>query len=717
MYKIPISFMKLEDRRNSAGAVIVLVALSLFVLVAVVALAIDVALISAASEQGRQFARLGSLTAIEEYFAATSEGVGHEEALLRAKDRVNSVSEFNLLFSDRGGTAPYVKLASESDCPDGSDYCADLQAGRWVVEDEEQEGDDSCEGEYPCFTADLAGEVPNAFRISGQFHSSITTRLASIFLGADSIPTQVAATSSFVPRRGCFLIDISPTISYATHLGWWGGGPFNLDPPGSDLGEPPGDVTLDFTCIGDGSCGPNPFNGFGNRYAFFTRRDNPTEYLSYFPPMDLGWLALEQEFPEGESTETRHHADDYQVHFLLNDDDYDLEDEFDTFHPSPTQDLGRYAISSDRRWARVDTAGNPEPLTTFMNGINQALQGFKERQVSGDQACLIFFDSNITWPRVVNLTSDFDYLIEFTDFTNPGDIASDEDLFVQADRDDLARQRIIDDGVGETRLRSIRHHIMPLRASATDIRLGLEEALGQLQVARDQGPPASDFVVLITDGLQNCFGGDCANTYPQYARGMQEIFDTLQGTLEERRVPIHVIFEGPEVGPHSIDIYKGEKEPTEHPIGQVEDCYTDEEYRASGGISSYGFVEGQGFPVGQPGYDPQVDFEAIAAWEDMSADTPFYQANYDWYRISVITRGIWGPLRDRGPACDGYFVTHGNPEETQNPWLSPSHHRPFCEPSEDRQQFDRYCRPREQQMEDYLSRIVGENPYTVVEVR
>lgn len=735
-------------RSSEKGAVLGVLAVIVVTLILLISVAIEWNLLSVASEQAQDFGRTASLAAIEEYFAdIDNEDVCPQESVLerhacamdRAVTRVNVVSQQNFLLGnaeasdaevslDGGSGARLVAGRWRADEIDGVEVCPNNAPPPCFVECEEHLGADDSTS-YPCtdFDSDTLEEIgvlPNAFRIEGKFfEEGVVLHLASRMLGSDRLVPHVAATSTFVPRRGCFLVDISPSVAYDTHLRWSDGGPY-CALPGDQLtcGEAPGPALSD---------------GFGNHYAFVTKADN-TFIQNDYPFMDRGWQYLFED-PSGAGTAarngapyiaTKHYFDDYARKYVLSDADYDAItgpghdsrwDKVVVRHPRPDDEGasgGTYTAGEDSLYAQVDgyPGQGPEPLSSVMQGLNEALQQFKNRHISGDQACLIFFDRSLPWTRVVNLTDDFDYLIQFTDFENPSALTVDS-----VDRG-IAQHDLVTNGPGDTgRERSTHFGLFPFRATYTDIRLALEEGMGQLDKARESGITASEFLVLFTDGLQNCSSGPegtiCANTLGRYQEGMDALIEWFASPDEgwdERRVPIHVILNGAHVGPHTVDL------PKEHddaglllPPGQTEDCLLDEEYRKLPVQPEFDFVKG-------------IEKPDEGDWNSMGPDAPFYTAGADWFKIAVVSQGLWGPLRERDDAvCDSGILPDDSPETPLRvKYLDSTVYRPFCQSQllppggpEDRRVNDPYCRPKVQQIRDYLKRIIGQNPFTVVQVK
>ncbi|MCB0331900.1 MAG: hypothetical protein KDD55_00305 [Bdellovibrionales bacterium] len=694
----------IRSQANSSGAILVLVALLLFIILSLAALSIDVTIALSAHEQARQHARVAVLTAMEQYYASLNSGSSHTQAMQDAVERTNTVLTTNALFTGGGheDNVPQVSV-------DVSDDAARLIAGVWKTGESE-----TCDSDVaPCFSPLTDEEItnegkrPSAFRIQGKLYRGIPTRIAEAVFGVSLIDFEVAATATFVPRVGCFLIDLSPSVAYETHIPWKDGGPF---------AEEPGTPSLD--------------EAFGNRYAFITQDDNP--HLTFpFSPMDNGWAELSStdvantldDRNGAPYVSTKHFASDYTIQYVLADEDHpgEINDENNPLYRlskhflDPSTDPDRYSVPHPY-WARVDgyleedgTQHSPEPFGTFIRGVHEALQTFKDRHVSGDQACLIFFDRTTPWTHVVKLTSDFDFLIELTNL----DVMSAlrQDVFHPENPDDYTdpKDYILENGLGEGRERLNRLGIFPQRFAHTDIRTALDEAFSQLSSEVGNGVPSSHFITLITDGLQNCHGqGFCNNLYSHYRVGIAEVKAKIaEYASQERPVPIHVILSGDQVGPHTIDMTN--PEPPEGAMLPIEDghhCYTDEEYRQLPNATEYRFVEGGNI---------SNDTEGQELWDNRDT-TPFYQPNADLYEVAVVTRGLFGPLRRRDNAfCESIL-------DESHDHFDPKQYRPLCDPVADpanpdhRRETDPYCRTKEQQMRDYMSRIVGANPFTVVEV-
>ena len=156
--------------------------------------------------------------------------------------------------------------------------------------------------------------------------------------------------------------------------------------------------------------------------------------------------------------------------------------------------------------------------------------------------------------------------------------------------------------------------------------------------------------------------------------------------------PVHIIHVGQAAGPNTVDIENPDNPGT---------CLTDGQFRSREWDDPYGFVRGYAddAPEGIPQPDNvELDNDTAAnAYYDKSAAQPFREAASDLYKIAVMTKGIYAPIRPVDPVStcvDGRLP---------------------CMPGQ-MQVYDPYCRSQLEQVEEAMEKIVGFNPYIVVEV-
>jgi len=694
-----------EEEDRERGAVIPLVALLLTVFLIFAAIVVDMNLLASSREQTQHYARLAALAAINGHFSSPSADINVQvAAALAAAQRV---SDSNLILSDQVGPTAQAQLSSL----EGSDG-AFLEPGVWYFSDN---GDDPCElignGEYPCFDpTDLSSADPliTAYRITGSLYQGITTAIASRlnFLGNDVFDVDVTAVASVVPRHGCFIIDLSGSMVRDTHLG-------RITSEQAD----------------------EPTEGRGREWAFLLEGDNPSVPEDYFHTQHYNFLCTGEARPSEKTTtpaaictsQTRptdtsewdtflapfgrtfaslteqerrriHFHDDYVLKKTLGNKHWAIGSDYSNRHPNPA-DATRYLVSDttdDGRYYRVNVDplmqnGGPEPLKTVFAGLNEAMRTFRDRRVAGDEACLIFYDENAAWPRVVNLTDDFDYLVRLTDFSSPTPIAAD--LASISDTDLTASTT---SGLELI----IRHGLFPAGpdAARTNTGLAISEAMGQLTTGNSEGGFSADFIVAIGDGLGNCAycdtleGGGripgcvegCNNDYDYYSGAQDSLLEFVSSEIVPRNIPIHQILVGQSVAPHTLDI-------TSEEDGSEGACMDDLEFRRT--ASGESFVKG--------GFDSGTFSDISDAFRNATADNPFYEASVPPYEIAASTRGLWGPVRPSPAGCTPITSCTGSVDDLANaPRITQ----------------DPKCRTTEEQIQEYMGQIIGDNPYTLVYV-
>lgn len=680
------------------GAVIPLIALCTILFFILAAMVIDLTLLASSREQSQHFARLAALAALEAHFAVPG-NPSITERVQAALDRAREVSQLNVLLSDKDKQR---QVNAEVDPGTG----AALEPGMYYFADD---GTAPCsaigDGSYPCFvSADLSDPDTRitAYRISGSFYAGISTTLARAVLGKETFSVDVWATATVIPRHGCFLVDLSGSMGRETHplktiamqqntprTGRGGELGFLLEGENNSIAEDYYHTEFwNFLCTGDQNLSSNTCTGQ-------SRPTNDGEWQTFLgtPLSDL----TKQEYSR------IHFHDDYVHKLTLGDKHWGQRQDYQDHHPDPSTNpqyevVADGSVADSGKWYYVDTYrdadgsdgytyGGAEPLRTVFAGLRTAIQKFKNRQVAGDQACLIMYDNKLSWPRVVKLTDDFDYLLKLTDFSANGTISSDDPAILDADLT----------SVGTSGLELlIRHNMFPGGASSnfTNTIQAISEAMTQLTEGNPDGGFSSDFIVAIGDGLNNCqtcssgsCTAGCQNLYGNYKQSQRDLIGTVSGTIQGKNIPLHWILVGSNVAPHTLDITL---EPD--PNTGLGPCASDVEIRRLGKA----FVLG-----GDENGDPYPDDATWqSAWENMG-NAPFYQANADAYELSWGTRGIWGPIRStpctdpaNPPLCSG-SIDDANPK------------RMFVDPQ---------CRSEEEQINAYMEKIIGDNPYTLVEV-
>lgn len=668
-------------RKNEAASVLVLTAFFLLALFALIATAIDITLSSASLEQARHNAKLAALAALEVYYTTDGTAQDRYDAALA---RTNEVAKLNLIVGGKSESLRSIVASGSSD-PDAPQ----LVAGRWYYD--LGDGAKPCQvgEELPCFVPGEPSEVANSFRIEGNLYDSIPARFARTIGFNEISQVYVKATSTTVPRHGCFVVDISGSMVRQTHL------------------------------LGD------------------------AEYVFEEGAADFSKLSPTRSGSKDDGTV--HYQDDYisvPGGTTLSDSVYGespYADEHLKKHHNPNTDLGYSGESLASNQYRVDiyrdaTHHGPEPLQTVFDGLQHAVRLFRERAVGGDKACIIFYDSKLLWTRIVKLTDDFDYLEKFVDSSV---------VYLDSDPNQL------DPNIGLGRM--LKHGLFPAANSNTDTRAALGEALKQFEDDRNSNPnvPTSDFVVLIGDGLTTCtscltpqaiskydfdhngvinsndagwleacinnggtspecldidydingdgvldkqdrqhlvdsFSGNCPaigclSDFAHHNLAITQLKKYVEKVVAPTSVPIHVILAGENVAPHTVDLADS---------GDNTDCLTDSEVRQQ----KLDFVLG-----GDANGDSYPNKAAQSdAFNNMSPTAPYYPINADMYDIARMTGGLWAPIRAPAAGCLG-------------------EDKPLCDPSLKRRLDDPLCRDLGTQMIDHMDQIMGQNPYVIVE--
>ena len=695
---------------GECGAILILLALLAVIIVMFAALVIDLGKVANEREQAQHYSRLAALGALEAHYAST--GPTLQDRLVDAEKRAQQVSGLNVLLSDKQGNTPAPSRHAEVSARQlGNTVGADLIPGRWVLA--ANGADDPCGApgkSYPCFAEIDTVANPDAritaYQVRGKIFDKLSTTLAKAVFNTASFPVDALATATVVPRRGCFIVDLSASTTRVTHV---------------------------LRSVADQNI--KPLGGRGSEFVYTLSNENPGEpaFQDTFwqnviasgpnrPADDAGWTT----FLNGTSNSgtapdditqqqyrRMHFRSDYTSKLVLSDNDYaNLKALYETMyplseypHPAPDEDPGgkyevtpgtandyqhRIHVDKFRKPSGVDglagrTYNGAQPLQTVFAGLRNAMDYFQQRQVAGDAACIMFVDSRLWYTRFIRMTDNFDYLKSLTDFTidqtNPISDDAGNNIPVDSAFASVAGFELL-----------VRHGMLPIGAGAskTNLSLAVIEAMNELQRGNSDGF-ASNFITVITDGLGNCRrctssdtscpdnGYFCDNSYPFYKPAMRELRNFARDRLQGKNIPFHWILVGDTVAPHTMNIKNASGK-----------CMSDEEARMFPSVS---MVKG--------GWDP-VFSSAPAAFAGMSPEYPFYEANLTPYQIAVGTRGLFGPIR---PLPDGICTPTVCTGDKDDP------------STQTRLTTDPDCRTEQQQIDSYMLKIIGDNPYTVVEAR
>lgn len=722
----------LKDKRmqeEDYGGALPLVAIMIGVMLTFLAYLINGGLLSVAHDQSQHFARIATLAAIEEYYDKLECGTNgttpvmctpqerYEAALAKANE-ILTTNE--LLGSD--ATAETLLTPNDSNAPG----TAKLIPGYWhtqkVNAGTASESDPAC-GAVPCFEAmsyplqatySLDNEHPNAFRITGDLFEKSPVHFGGNLLTQQNAGLRVESIASLVPRRGCFLVDISNSMIRETHTRWkYDFDEYNnwLDNPGNGYG-PASDGVI----------------GWGNEFSFYIHQCNhfppgvPPNYPTWTldPRCGTYYWMNEEKRNRGINAmvPTEHYQDDYRYKITLSDNDYPTYAR-KALHPNPStpvppNDPGtNYSISANNTPYFIDLAfinhrdpayPGPQPLMSVFKGLQTAIKQLKGRKVAGDMLCVLFYDQSLKWPRVINITSDFDALLEYTRLDDLDDSGTPiHPSGIEHDHFFTQSAHLGADGntpVGAELL--IRHHLFPTAGSNTATVPALAEALRQLTYIREATKvPSSDFLILIGDGLSNCTtcpagcatcSGSCVvscdNSYDYYKESIKELHWYVDTNLVPSKIPAHVIMMG-DVAPHTRFVYGIDSSGNNR-------CLTDKEAMRYGINPTHGGVRIGGSWIQNPS-----DAQFETSFSTAGSDNAFLQANEDMAYIAMKTGGIWAPLRPQ-------VGSPGSCAQSRAP--------DSCGSGNSFQFNDPECRDAETQMIDAIKDILGDNPFQLVDV-
>ncbi len=643
--------------------VLILMAILLVAIVSVIALALDVTKVETSHSQQRHIAEFAALGALEEYkdtiaqtvtgtetqaMMASVRSAAVDAALTKAKD----ISGLNFIVGQPHVAQDDLCFASNSNCAEAQDRTGWLQAGEWhFVEPESCGGinQGSCPCEYeggewkgPCFKeSDVSNpnQPINAFALSMRTRHStpINNSFGAVFGQPASFVT-TRAVASVIPRRVIFGVDLTGSMAYETHLN-------RPNQPKTRFayklleinGAPPTAADC------NGSTNPCPTKGVC-RFA----GSHHSSYNSVFIPRDDagnplldpdGNPIIIENLPDTRPSEelppTEHFKSDYRCHTV-------------TYNVAGSGQQTEYYLIDRRQYRNPGLPANyyrgPEPLTTVVNGLRQALIGFENRSVAGDMVGIRFFDREDqviierTFPLMAPVPSN-------AMFTN-------------------LRDAVLDIGTPTASnptypTNLVTNFLFPRQGASTNFPDLLANVLTELSAQQGFGVAANS-VVLISDALTNCVnnagggftpagGSGCNNNYKYFNGSMN--FDVLAGLVpiyKNELVNIHMMLMGAQVGPFTLNI-------------QNADCawITDKDAREHGvNFVSYGTA----IPYG---------FATLSDWfNGMSVNAPFHEAAVKAYQMTVETNGFFWPIRPAGGDPDGDGIIDeawtGIPREAAN---------------------------------------------------
>jgi len=684
-----------RDPRDD-GAILPLLAIAAVMIVIFLALAVDTARLGASKQQQKKTTQLSSMAALEAYREAvvdpavfTTPAAQHAEKLRIAIDRAEQVAGFtkNSLLG-RPGQSQVNAAADEL----GASHAAgQVVAGEYYFEEPTggctaynaaggKNGPDGCPcgavggWKAACFReADATENDARSFqvRLASKSDSPIANVFGGVF-GQKNVSISSWGAAAMVPRHGIYAIDLSQSMAEETHLP-----PESL--PGDKamasyytfrLESPTTCAGTDNPCISDGS---------GCHFATDRSYKPPLVWYGGVDPFGVRYAGMvANRSSMGTTLKTRHFRDDYKCFKLRLED---LDGNKDTFEEAYYL-IDTHVHPYDNGGGDTGFYRGPEPLSSVLAGMQEALNTIQARSVAGDRIGVFGFDE---WVQDIRVFPD----------TYPG----------QADYADLLKVTTVPDSTGGARdvstdpniLKRIQKGYVPVPDRSTDTALAVVKAstlLGSMPNARN----AQSYVAMFTDGLTTCSHStgdyknfiekgpdgkprlteqfcrippDASSSYcdtsgePYWSwgtgwdtlwNGLTQTSNLVSGsypgvkpadsewvpfmnlagyqTYVEQKISFNVALFGSRTEPHTMLLKKGSK------------CVTDGQARSAGDAASYV----GNFRKLEDEYGFHPDQSCYHRTAEGTAGCPFFIPQ-DWYygNMVVPTGGFWVPIR---PACN-----------------------------------------------------------------
>ena len=705
--------------KQASGAVLVLVAICLALMVGIIGLAVDLNIALSAATEQQQLANSLASGALAAYLESAAGGASINEQLdtaARRAEEIVNLEQNRPFYQDLLGNAalePQLCLrwsaalcdrSFDSLKPSNPDaYAGTIIPGNWYQELPPPSypcgcGTCACPGgKYPCFVPNDNQSCPNqganAFQI--ELRQSSASSIRTVFLkllGFQNMRTSAFSTAAVVPRRLAVLIDLSPSVTGETHL---------QDPTDLTISRLPA-FKLDpsISCIGDLPSINPCSSSFGTGCGGIVHSDDFSSIEGQFGRM---WqYATATARGSNPSVPTVHYWDDYKCYEVQDDGDED-------------------GISGAAHYL-VDTfqdpmAGyyGPEPLSTIFRSIYESLELMEETAQPGDGIILMGLDRTLLRNRVIPASESGSYRLAPISVGN-------------ADYDRIKAITHVDPNqapatyADDLRLRISNHTMFPRvspvsnsnRRSGiwTNLKYAMWEGLRAL--VNDSSAGYADLeMVVFSDFLANCTvsyweddpahcgatdllpnEGCCFDDYDRIIHGVVSYL-VRDFFFPTRRVHFNPIFFGGLAGPHTVLLDDGKG-----------NCLWDEEdiRRETGWPLHY--TNGGGGANCPPS----------------SPSAPCYWPNRH-FESAVNTGGVWGVIRPCCPGTDGNCVSDNSVIDSLNQHCrddgsgtkySPVSGVTAYTDASGRLRCDPHGRTPLEQMRDYMRQIMGTNPIRLV---
>ncbi len=632
-----------QFRKREHGAVLVLVAIASVVIFGIVGLSVDIGLALAGSAKQQRIAELAALAAMEGY-ANSAQDATYDEKIARALDRSRTVSGLgdNLLVVNS-----FLQDPLQADRPApigiGSEGAEGLlTAGRWWPTRAPDTfcADSAVPPNYcgckaaadfvPCFAALVQGmpgtPVVNAFRMEVKLPDSslFVTRFAR-FLGLPLMQFRSQGTAAFVPRRGIFVLDLSKSMTYETHV--------DEDPLRSMYAFPMHSQFFNHSCFSESlldDASKPPCIDDITRCVFY----GPQGLQNSAPDSPRKrWNQMEAHRPGPSSDPKKHYRDDYrclEATFFVRD--------FGTGTYVPRTE--KYLIDV----YRDDNYRGPEPLNSTLRAIHRAMDRFNQRSVNGDRFAFMGIDSDFIYsdssgqnqPRVTELILPD---VQDTAFHRFGDLYNITDVDTT-------------DSPGAKLERRIREYLIFTRSSGkSNLPAAFTFARQILSEPNPNGSMTSDFVVYFGDGITNCVnpfsGPQCdSKSFSFHVNSLNEVVDQQASDYRGSGITMNVVLLGDVVQPHHL---------VRTSMREINSCMTAEEYGALAnaghpGVAG-GFVSSNLYPYYSG--DPGDCFPSGPNPNPSCPNPPMWFLPNRLFEAVSITGGYFFPIQNPCPSVGG----------------------------------------------------------------
>ncbi|MBX7137791.1 MAG: hypothetical protein K1X83_07385 [Oligoflexia bacterium] len=735
--------VKYNRRIQERGSVMILVAICLGLLIGIIGLAIDLNITLGGSTDQQQLANSLASGALEAYLASASTDpaapISQTERINLAVQRATEIASLpqnapiyrSLLSDPNAGINLCLKTNPSAVCADSDQGV--IMPGYWYTKDDPTRPCGADDDNYPCFvpgdgsTSDLTG-----FRVQiSQSKDSPIRALFSRVLGVESLSSSATSTAAVIPRQLVISLDLSSSIESATHKHSGGydekrysayklSPGYHCNPSNHTVSPDPCDAAMS-ACPGIAHSSIQHYDiSWKNMPGSLYNPSNPNPY------------------PHRASA-TVHYKDDYQCWSVDNDGTGPAEyliDLYQNLNPGPGDAFYQ----------------GPEPLSTILKSISKALETMKARRNAGDRVQVSFFDTSVfrfrelpymeaspasfSLAKIDDSDPDYQTIQKITNLSLDSNILEERisrhAIFPRIDpATRLAVKRVCDNS-------GCTDPVYPVGGVYTNLPYAVTRAKEAL--IRNGNTYARRNVVMFSDFIANCDGDSsdpfCINDWGFVVDMILGVVDHAVGNgYADNQIAFNPIMVGDYVAPH-----------TTLPMDGRGKCLWDENAvrvlaggtRVGGNANPHGYVN------------------PINGNNQLNASPPdsyFYIPSY-FYDGARSSGGAWGVIRpcckDASGQCadvrarldlacgvfDHKMLTTGDPENRCVPTADGQHcqagyaskfryggelhdaglddvsahldnnARLICDP---------YGRTQAQQMEDYMTRIMGSNSIILVE--